>query len=84
MTGAAPALRLTRRFGRDRRGATGIEYALILAGIAIAILATVFALGGEVNNLFGYVEVMVDECVGSGTASDQGLQHGKGKGCGQR
>ena len=37
---------LKREFTDDESGATAIEYGLIAGGIAIAILATVFALGG--------------------------------------
>ena len=43
---------LSTKFGEDERGATAIEYGLIAAGIAIAILAAVFAIGEELNNLF--------------------------------
>ncbi len=41
-----------RRFARDESGATAIEYGLIAAGIAIAIIAVVFALGGQLQNMF--------------------------------
>ncbi len=44
---------LSTKFGEDERGVTAIEYGLLVAGIAIAILSTVFALGAELNNLFG-------------------------------
>ncbi|MGQ0741221.1 MAG: Flp family type IVb pilin [Alphaproteobacteria bacterium] len=37
------------RFCRDARGATAIEYALIAAGIALAIVAAVTALGVALN-----------------------------------
>ena len=40
-----------RLFG-DESGATGLEYGLILGGIAIAILATIFAMGDDLNNMF--------------------------------
>lgn len=36
-------------------GATAIEYGLIAAGIAIAIIATVFLLGDELDATFGDV-----------------------------
>ena len=36
------------RFFADQNGTTSIEYALIAAGIAVAILATINALGGTV------------------------------------
>ena len=45
-------LSVTRKFWRNRSGATAIEYGLMVAGIAIAILATVFALGGELNKYY--------------------------------
>ncbi|HVX98324.1 MAG TPA: Flp family type IVb pilin [Pseudorhodoplanes sp.] len=41
-----------RRFLRDERGATAIEYAIMASGIALAVVATVMALGSSVNNLF--------------------------------
>ena len=43
---------LRREFTDDESGATAIEYGLIVGGIAIVILATVFAIGDELNNFF--------------------------------
>ena len=43
------ALRIMRELCRDERGATAIEYALIAAGVAVAIAATVFGLGDAVK-----------------------------------
>ena len=40
------------QFWSDERGATAIEYGLIAAGIALAIIATVNLLGGTVNSNF--------------------------------
>jgi pilus assembly protein Flp/PilA len=41
------------RFIADERGATAIEYAMIAAGIGVAISATVFNLGSAVKtNLY--------------------------------
>jgi pilus assembly protein Flp/PilA len=40
------------RFARDENGATAIEYAMIAAGIATAIVAAVSALGTTVRGLF--------------------------------
>ena len=42
-----------RAFCRDLRGVTAIEYGLIAGAIAVAIIATVLALGGDLSNLFG-------------------------------
>ncbi len=41
------------RFLKTPAGNTGIEYGLIAAGIAIAILAVVFTLGNTLENFFG-------------------------------
>jgi len=43
------------RFARDGRGATAIEYALIAAGVAAAIVITVNALGVSVSNMWTLV-----------------------------
>jgi pilus assembly protein Flp/PilA len=40
------------RFVRDESGATAIEYALIAAGISVAIILTVQALGTTLNGIF--------------------------------
>ncbi len=44
------------RFWTDEAGATSIEYALIAAGIAVAIVAAVQALGTNVTALFTSVQ----------------------------
>ena len=44
-----------RRFGRDENAATAIEYGLIAAGIAVAIIAVVLGVGTNLNNTFGDV-----------------------------
>ena len=41
-----------RRRLADQSGATAIEYALIAGGIAIAIIAAVFLIGGSVGSVF--------------------------------
>lgn len=41
---------------RNRGGATAIEYALIAAGISLAIITTVFLLGTDVLGLYQDVE----------------------------
>ncbi len=47
---------LKREFTDDESGAAAIEYGLIAGGIAVAILATVFAIGDELNNFFLVVQ----------------------------
>lgn len=45
-----------RCFLKDERGATAIEYAMIAAGIAVAVVATVMALGSSVSAMFTTVK----------------------------
>ncbi len=45
-----------KTFGKDESGATAIEYGLIAAGIAVAIIAAVFALGDEVKGFFENIQ----------------------------
>jgi pilus assembly protein Flp/PilA len=44
------------RFFQDESGATAIEYGLIAAGIAVAIIATVASLGSGLNTTFTSVQ----------------------------
>lgn len=44
--------KLIQRFWNDEEGATAIEYGLIAGLIAVAIIATVSKLGGELNVIF--------------------------------
>jgi pilus assembly protein Flp/PilA len=46
---------LVARFVKDESGATAIEYALIAAGIAIAIMAAVTALGTAIAAKFTWI-----------------------------
>jgi pilus assembly protein Flp/PilA len=43
------------RFFNDERAATAIEYGLIAAGIAVAIIAVVQGLGTQLNTTFSSV-----------------------------
>jgi len=44
-----------REFCRDESGATAIEYGLIAAGIALAIIAVVNGLGSNLNTMFNSI-----------------------------
>lgn len=48
-------VQLLRRFLTDPSGATAIEYGLIAAGIAVAIIAVVQGLGTNLNSTFSTV-----------------------------
>ncbi len=57
-----------RRASMDERGASAVEYGLLIAGIAALIIAVVFLLGGQIKDAFS------DTCEsvagrGSGTAA---------------
>jgi pilus assembly protein Flp/PilA len=41
-----------RRFMRDECGATAIEYALIAAGVSVAIVTAVTGLGSQIQSTF--------------------------------
>ena len=45
-----------KKFLNDESGATAIEYGLIAALIAVAIIAAVTAVGGELVTTFGKVQ----------------------------
>ncbi len=40
---------------KSEKGATAVEYGIMVAGIAIAIIATVFLIGPALNSLFQVV-----------------------------
>ncbi|WP_081851054.1 Flp family type IVb pilin [Bradyrhizobium sp. URHD0069] len=46
---------IVSRFVKDESGATAIEYGLIAAGIAVAIITAVNLVGTNLNTLFGKV-----------------------------
>lgn len=50
-------IRLINRFLRDESGATMVEYAVLVALISIAAIATIVLVGTEVNNAFDKVKV---------------------------
>jgi pilus assembly protein Flp/PilA len=45
-----------RRFLRDENAASAIEYAMIAAGIAVAVVGVVTALGTSVSDMFTKVQ----------------------------
>ena len=54
------------RFLRDESGSTTIEYTLIAAGIAIAILTALNALGGSLGILFDIFDGKIGASAGGG------------------
>ena len=47
-------------FFKDESGATAIEYGLIAAGIAIAIITAVQGVGGKLSTNFGNIKSAVE------------------------
>jgi pilus assembly protein Flp/PilA len=44
--------RTLKSFLKDEEAPTAVEYALMVAGVAVAIVAAVYALGGTVQKMF--------------------------------
>ena len=57
--------KLMRFFKKDEEGVTAIEYSLIAALIGVAIVVTVMAVGGSVNEVFGNVSEILDDAITS-------------------
>jgi pilus assembly protein Flp/PilA len=53
-------LNLFSRFLSNESGATAIEYGLIAAGIAVAIIAAVNTLGTKLNTTFGNINTSLN------------------------
>ena len=51
---------LIQRFKSDEEGATAIEYGLIAALIAVAIIGAISAVGGSLTATFGEVSTELD------------------------
>ena len=47
---------MLKRFMKDESGATAIEYGLIAAGIAVAIIAVVKGVGSQLNMTFDNIK----------------------------
>lgn len=56
---------LVRHFIKDERGATMVEYGLILGLIAVVLIAVLTALGGDLKGLFQHAADSVKDA-GSG------------------
>lgn len=53
-----------RKFVKDETGASAVEYALLVAGIAVVAMLAIFALGGVVSDKFEEIGTQI-----SGTVS---------------
>ena len=50
---------IAQQFVRDEEGATAVEYALMVALIAVAIIAAVVALGNKLITVFGDIAAAI-------------------------
>jgi pilus assembly protein Flp/PilA len=61
---------LNARLARlDERGASAVEYGLLIAGIAALIVVVVFAFGGVIKNIFSQTCQSVGQSAAGGTGS---------------
>ncbi|MGZ4456776.1 MAG: Flp family type IVb pilin, partial [Nocardioides sp.] len=61
---------LDARFAKmDERGASAVEYGLLIAGIAALIVVVVFAFGGKISSIFSNTCKAVGGSGGSAAAS---------------
>lgn len=51
-------------FTKHEEGVTAIEYGLIAGAIAVAIIAVLLILGGDLQNLFGSVSGALQQATG--------------------
>lgn len=54
-------LAMKNAYMKNEDGATAIEYALIAAGISLAIVASVFAFGDDLDGLFGKLSTAINK-----------------------
>lgn len=57
------AIRMLRRLRSDKRGATAIEYGLIVSLICIAVIGGMQSLGGGSNGMWGKLDNQVADAM---------------------
>ena len=60
---------LILRFVKDDSGATAIEYGLIAALVAVAIIGAMQTMSGSLSTTFGKVTTAINGAVGGGAAA---------------
>ncbi|MGX4642356.1 Flp family type IVb pilin [Massilia sp. SYSU DXS3249] len=60
-------MEMIKNFMQEEDGVTAIEYGLIAALIAVAIIALVTQVGGDLNRVFAAVSEGLRSAVGDGT-----------------
>lgn len=62
---------LLKRFIREESGATMVEYAVMIALIAVVAIATISLIGDQVNTAFTTVETELAGAVGGGGGGEE-------------
>jgi pilus assembly protein Flp/PilA len=57
------ALDVARQFLREEDGVTAIEYGLIAALIAVVIIASVQSVGNNLNEVFNYISLKLNNAL---------------------
>ena len=57
------AIRMLRRLRSDKRGATAIEYGLIVSLIVVAIIGALSALGGGAGGMWGKLDAEISSAM---------------------
>jgi len=63
-------MNMFKRFLKDESGATAIEYGLIAALIAVAIIGTLGLIGDQLDTTFGTVKSKLEGANGGGGGTD--------------
>ena len=58
-----------RSFTKDEKGATAVEYGIMVALIAVVIIVTVALLGASLNTIFGQVQNCLAQAAGGGATT---------------
>ena len=45
---------------KDTRGATAVEYGMIVFGIASVLIALIFSIGDDLNEIFGKIQAYLE------------------------
>lgn len=65
-------LRMFRKFSKNEKGATMIEYGLIAALVSVAAITALTTMGGSLQSMFEQVSSSLESAVPSGTGTGTG------------
>ena len=53
-------IRKVRNFWQDEEGASAVEYGLLVAGIAVAVMGAIYGIGTAMNTKFSSVQTKLE------------------------